>query len=296
MKLLNLKANSAEWLAERKKGLGASDAPIVLNVSPYKTRFQLWETKLNLRPDDAETMITNLGHQFEPRARATFDLQNNTDMVEAFGIHSEYPYLRASFDGLDEGARAFLEIKMVGKKNMELLKASQAPPEHHAPQVAQQFLVSGYEKGYYAAYCLNEKKTEIVDFVSFQVEPPSKQYTTILFNALTAFWKLVQTQTPPELDARDEYEFKDKELIMLSNDYQVFKNIIKLNQIEIDKIDEKFKAVASKHARARIGNLTITKSVRKGNVDYAVIPELKSVDVEKYRKAPSTVTTIRVGK
>jgi hypothetical protein len=37
-------------------------------------------------------------------------------------------------------------------------------------------------------------------------------------------------------------------------------------------------------------------SFRSGSVDYAKIPELKNIDLEKYRKKGSTVWTMRVKK
>ncbi len=33
---------SEEWLKLRREGLGASDIPAVLGISPYKTPYQLW--------------------------------------------------------------------------------------------------------------------------------------------------------------------------------------------------------------------------------------------------------------
>jgi putative phage-type endonuclease len=105
MRLINLKPNTPEWLEERRRGLGASDAPIVMGVSPYKTRRQLWESKLGLRADEGESFITELGHKFEPMARAQFSIETNIDLVEAFAVHDEFEYLRASLDGLNERAR-----------------------------------------------------------------------------------------------------------------------------------------------------------------------------------------------
>ena len=36
---------------------------------------------------------------------------------------------------------------------------------------------------------------------------------------------------------------------------------------------------------ARVGNQKITKIVRQGSIDYAKIPELKTINLDSYRKA-----------
>ncbi len=40
--------HSNEWLELRKNKIGASDAPIIMKVSPWKTPYRLWEEKLGL--------------------------------------------------------------------------------------------------------------------------------------------------------------------------------------------------------------------------------------------------------
>lgn len=45
--------SEAEWLAERQKGIGASDAPVILGVSPWKTAYPLYAEKVgDAEPED----------------------------------------------------------------------------------------------------------------------------------------------------------------------------------------------------------------------------------------------------
>lgn len=46
---IKLKHNSPEWLAFRRKGIGASDAAAVLGLSKWITNVELWEEKVGLR-------------------------------------------------------------------------------------------------------------------------------------------------------------------------------------------------------------------------------------------------------
>lgn len=60
-----------EWLEWRKLGLGASDAPVVMGVSPWKTRHQLWLEKTGQKVDEPTNQyILDKGHAMEPKARA----------------------------------------------------------------------------------------------------------------------------------------------------------------------------------------------------------------------------------
>lgn len=43
----------------------------------------------------------------------------------------------------------------------------------------------------------------------------------------------------------------------------------------------------SQNVSSRGGNITFTASIRRGSVDYSIIPELRTVNLENYRK-PST--------
>lgn len=290
-----MQQNTAEWLEWRRQGLGASDASIIMGVSPYKTRRQLWENKLKLRPDDGESFVTQLGHDFEPVARARFALETNIDLqADVCMTHPEFPYLRASLDGHCNEARAFAEIKMMGKKKIETIRQTKKPLDEHWPQVQQQFLVTKFERGFYIAYALDDQKKQIVDYECIQVAP-DKTYIETLFKELTAFWRLIETQTPPELEARDEYVFKDKKITAMADEYIKRKKILDDAQKDFDEIEDTIKKVASnKHPTTRIGALSISTVVRKGNVNYAKIPQLNGVDLEKFRGNPTTYKQIRV--
>ena len=41
--------NREEWLKERKKGIGASEASCIIGVNPWKTNVELWQEKTGQR-------------------------------------------------------------------------------------------------------------------------------------------------------------------------------------------------------------------------------------------------------
>jgi hypothetical protein len=111
---------------------------------------------------------------------------------------------------------------------------------------------------------------------------------------LTAFWKLVETQTPPELELRDEYEFKAPEVIKLANDYKIMKEAVASHQAKLEELEMKLKAIASQHSRVRFGDVVVVTGTRKGAVEYDKIPELKSVNLEQFRKPPIKTQSIQI--
>lgn len=75
-----------EWLKERNKGIGGSDAAAVLNISPWKTSLQLWQEKRGIRQaeDIGDKPYIRYGLKAEEHMRALFAL--------------DYPQYRMSFE------------------------------------------------------------------------------------------------------------------------------------------------------------------------------------------------------
>ena len=47
------------------------------------------------------------------------------------------------------------------------------------------------------------------------------------------------------------------------------------------------------HNRLLCAGIKLTKQTRAGSIDYASIPELKNVDLESYRKKPTTFWSMK---
>jgi putative phage-type endonuclease len=86
----------------------------------------------------------------------------------------------------------------------------------------------------------------------------------------------------------------DEEFIALSDAYKSALVELEIAQANVDTAKSSLIAVCTD---STIGcGLQIIKAERKGTVDYAKVPELQGVDLEKYRKKSSTVWTVRVDK
>jgi len=281
-----MQQNSDNWMKWRGKGLGSSDAPVVMGVSPWKTRLKLWEEKLGVAPKFQGNFATQRGHDLEPKARAAFELETGLEFPAIVAEHKNYPFIRASLDGFNAEENAILEIKCPGKADHQTAIDGKVP-EKYWPQLQHQILVTGATKCYYYSYDGEKGATVIVE--------PDLEYIKRLLEEETKFWDLVQNKIQPELTDMDAVSLEDGETLAAAEEYvkidaeikALTKKLSALKKTIVDKCD---------HARTKIGKLTVTRSVRSGSVDYSKVPEIEGVDLDKYRKEPTPVITIKVGK
>lgn len=274
-----------DWKKWRSEGLGASDSPAIMGVSPWKTRYQLWEEKAGLVvPDDQGNWATKRGNELEPKARAHYELTYGIEMPIAFVEHKTYPFIRASLDGYNEAQSIVLEIKCPGKDDHDLAKQGKVPEKYY-PQLQHQLLASGAAKVHY--YSFDEVSAHLVEVL------PNAEYCQKLLNELIIFWGMVQTKQAPELEDRDFKKVKDIEAIALLARWNDTKREIENLEEQESDLREKILEKLGHHSRWKHDSTTIYKAFRKGTIDYAKIPEIKNLDLEQYRKKGSETWTFR---
>lgn len=144
MRHLRLTQGSPEWLAHRRTTRNASDAPAVLDCSPYKKRSELVRelaTGIGQEFSPEQQAILNSGHAFEGLARPLADAIVGEELYPVVGVHDDGVY-GASFDGLTmledvafEHKRlnaALREAMTPGCTGADLPLAYQAQMEHQA--------------------------------------------------------------------------------------------------------------------------------------------------------------------
>lgn len=203
MKIVNLVQNGKEWRAWRSRGIGASDCPVVMGLSPWTSPFELWLEKTGLceRAPANEFAIAAMkrGHDLEPEARALFEKEHGAAFPPLSAEHPTHSFLRCSLDGYNEDEAAILEIKCPGKvDHTKALKGK--VPDKYMPQIQAQFLVTGARTAYYFSYYPGEPTATI------QVNPDSI-YLAKLEAAMLSFWKLVELEIAPPTTSKDVKKF-----------------------------------------------------------------------------------------
>ena len=157
MQTLELQINTHEWEQARSNYRCASDAPVIMGVSPFKTRTEfLTEKKLGTKKEFSsyvQEKILDSGHRIEALAMpfaegfigmAHGSLQPET-LYPVVGVEGDY---WASFDGITLAEDIVWECKTLNKDNIEQVKSGQLSPLYYW-QLEHQLLVSGAEKVLY---------------------------------------------------------------------------------------------------------------------------------------------------
>src|SRR5688572_16997535 len=107
-----------EWLAARRKGLGASDVAAILGFSSYTSPWQVWAEKLDVRrPPDQPSAAADLGNDLEAWLldKATVLLgQPVTNTAAQLYAHPQHPWRLCSPDGATAAGNVGVECKTAG--------------------------------------------------------------------------------------------------------------------------------------------------------------------------------------
>lgn len=133
---------SSAWLARRAKTRNASEAPVVMGVSPYVTRDQLLAQKATgITPEvtPAQQAVFDEGHRVEPLLRAMCE-QVIGDELAPLVAESDDGYLSASFDGVTMMGDKLFEAKQRNAIKIEEIRKQRIPDVDYW-QCVQQFAV-----------------------------------------------------------------------------------------------------------------------------------------------------------
>jgi putative phage-type endonuclease len=181
--------NRDEWHDWRGKGLGASDAPIVLGVSPWKTRQELWLEKTGQVAKEYKTnWAIDRGNRLEPLARAHYELMVGFDAPALIVEHPKYPFIRASLDGYSKSNSRVLEIKCPGKADHENALKGKVPKKYY-PQIQHQLFVTGAKSADYFSFDGHNGCIVTV--------PPDRAFIVHMVNLLIEFWDCVLKKEKP---------------------------------------------------------------------------------------------------
>lgn len=224
MEIIKLTQNTPDWERWRSDSLslGASDAPAIWGVDKYTSPRMLFEEKLYGRVASGRKQLNEFliekSRLFEARGHAMSGLE--TDREYKRGVcaeHSEFRFIKASFDGLNVGIKRFWENKYVGVDNymavrnspqsIHVTAAGKVPAakllRRYLPQLCQQSFVSGFLECDFTVYNDQEDDTRTME-ITFDPD-----YVKRMMEKVFAFRDLLVSQTPPPLTNLDTLELTD---------------------------------------------------------------------------------------
>lgn len=176
------------WQQWRQAGIGASDAPIIMGVSPYKTPQELWLEKTGRRPPFAGNWATERGTRLEPIARHHYEAVTGQIVQPHCREHPDLPWMRASLDGISFEGDLILEIKCPGRADHAQALDGQIPPKYW-PQIQHQLAVTGAGICHYWSF--DGEKGALV------AARPDREYIAALIERERVFWNCVQEDKEP---------------------------------------------------------------------------------------------------
>jgi putative phage-type endonuclease len=285
MKTVNFEQGSQAWKEYRFGKIGASDVPTIIGAEgAYRSYNDLLTEKITgVAPkvnDFLERKFAD-GHEWEQVIRDQLKAEGQ-NFIPCVAEHPDEPRFIASLDGVCNDT--ILECKFTeSKKIIDQLYAGTIP-EVYSSQIQWQFFVTGLSKALLCVVYNGEMIKCAIDrndaFIG-QIVPIAVEFLEkIEIGALP----MRGLETPMMMEIKN-----------LKEEAQYLKGLA-------EKLEER----AEHHAKSILDDLkaehitglglTIQMVERQGSVEYKNIPELKGVDLEKYRKPSSRYLKISVSK
>jgi putative phage-type endonuclease len=272
MKIIPIQQGSEDWHKFRSQGIGASEAACLLGKNSWKSLEKLYMEKI-IGTVDFDNEHMRRGVELEPYARAAMEKILGYELKPLCAVHDEHDFVRASFDGVNIEHGAIIEIKCPGEKDHTEARAGRVPAKYQ-PQCQWQMMVSGLREMTYVSF----DGTEVISVtVAANVEMQSE-----LLEKAKEFWVNVQNKVIPQTE-----EVEDEGTLELVNMDLSLSDQIKELEASQEEIRNELKKVLNKKNKLKCGEAVFGWTSKKGAVDYGSIPELKSVNLEAYRKPPT---------
>jgi len=200
-KIKKIKCNShEEWLAERRKSIGGSDAGTICGFNPYSSAYALWAEKTGaMEPEDiSEKEAVRLGNDLEDYIAHRFMEKTGLKVKRCNYLlrNEDFQFAHADIDREIIGKSEGLECKSTS--NNEIIHYcinGEIPPNFYC-QCLHYMMVTGYTKWHLAIICFGK------GFYIFEIERTEaiEKEIRALAEIERGFWAEVESKTPPKID------------------------------------------------------------------------------------------------
>lgn len=284
---ISIEQGTVEWKTYRKTKVTASEVSIILGESPYKTALQLFNEKQNDFPDEIGFQLQK-GQSIEPIARRIFENEVGAMFPPKVFVSDSVPFLMASLDGYNSERNELLEVKFQGRK----IHLSGEIPRHYMLQMQCQLYVSEASCGWFVSY----NKDVIDDPYRCQRVEHNRSMQLEIVKAAKKFYDNLMGGFPPEPCERDIHNIdEDTFLAAKIVEYNKTKVIIDHHEKVLEDLKKEIAECLDqeKISKAKFRDTTLTKVFKQGSISYSKIPEIKGMDLEKYRGKPTVYWTIK---
>lgn len=283
MRTIEIAQNTPEWIEFRRLKIGASDCPVIMKHSPFKSPLELWQEKV-LQKECVETPPMRKGSELEAVAREMFERKMGFDIFPCIAVSAEFDWMIASLDGYNIEKNMVVEIKCPGEKVFIEVMNGKIPP-YWIWQIQHQLYVTRADSAILCVY--------FDDAIHTKTILPIDDMWKRLVKAEAEFYDLMIRQVMPPLTERDFQSKSDPEWEKAAKEWRVVKKSLSDAQTILDELKTR-----EKMAREKLIALTDNQSSKgfgvvarlyfeRGRVDYDQVDALKGVDLEPFRKKGS---------
>jgi putative phage-type endonuclease len=191
LKPIKLSQEGEQWLAWRDSGIGASESAIIMGALPFKWNdvLELWKKKTKMVEDDFEmNEAMAQGKALEPEAREKYIEVTGISVEAECYEHPEFPFIKASLDGINHENNMVVEIKCPGLGKFMIAKKGELV-DYYYSQVQQQIACTDADFAHYWVY--RQKEGGVLIKV-----PRNDVYIKELVRRSTIFWDGVEAKKP----------------------------------------------------------------------------------------------------
>lgn len=289
-----------EWLKQRKKTIGGSDAAAIVGLNPYRSALSVWQDKVSevieiKEPSEAVRQGIDLEEYVAQRfCEATGKRVIKCDKTL---YNSKYPFAHANVDRLIVGENALLECKTTSQMNLKRYRNGEYPTEYYV-QCMHYLAVTGYDKAYLAVLVFSK------GFYIFEIERDEAEIEALMQTEEVFMRDYVQTGIMPNADdypiylseVDTFYPFSKEEEIELLDKSDIIdeivakKEVVKNFEKDIEALETKIKLAMGENAVANIGSYKVTwrTSERKVFNYKEFIKDNPNLNYDNYYKVSSS--------
>ncbi|WP_195395357.1 YqaJ viral recombinase family protein [Holdemania sp. 1001302B_160321_E10] len=272
---LKIPGTREEWLKDRNKGIGGSDAGSVLGLNPWKSAYTLWCEKTGKITNNEDNEAMRQGRDLEEYVAYRFTEETGKKVRKSNFSYQrkDYPFMLANVDRIIVGENAILECKTASALTRVQYKKGEIPDNYYA-QCVHYMATTGADRVYIAILVLGK------GFYWYVVER-DEEAINALISAEKMFWDYVVNDEEPPIDGSESTSntllqrypegygaidlFGREEIISSIRDLEKSK---KSMEKQIDKLKNELKKDLGDHEYGQINNYKVCwKTAKQNRID-----------------------------
>ena len=291
-----------EWIEQRRKTIGGSDAGTIVGLNKYDSPYHLWCVKTGkIIPEDISGKESvRLGHDLEQYVADRFTEATGKKLRKDnnFVYNTEIPFAHVQADRLVVGERAGFEAKTSSSfEVVEMLRNGEYRGSWYA-QCVHGMMVTGFERWYLGVLVFGH------GFYWFTIDRDEDEIKA-LRESEADFWECVKNDTPPAMDGSQATTEALKAIYADSNDgtvadlfsygadlkqYMAIGEQIKELETMRNELANKVKGFMGEAAEGECGGFKVSwrSNTRRTFDSKRFIEENPDIDMSDYWKESST--------